>query len=463
MKPPFDISGDLDTPVSAFMKLQPFRPSFLLESVEGGERLGRYSFIGFGDALEVRLDQQALWRAGERLPLPQDQAALLATLRDSLARAPRPTAPGAERAFPLAGGLVGYSAYDIVRYFERLPQRVHDTNPVPDLHYIAPRSLLVFDHLTRGIALLHAGTESERLSLRREVVAALRGALPTPRRNGGFTPPVASMSERQFLAGVARTKDYIAAGDVYQLVLSVRFAGRHDLDPFEAYRALRLINPSPYMYYCALGDVTVVGSSPEALVKLSAGHAQLRPIAGTRPRAADETEDRRREAELLADPKENAEHVMLVDLARNDLGRVAQAGTVGVHPYRSIERYSHVMHIVSGVNGRLAPGRDAFDLFAAAFPAGTLVGAPKVRAMEIIDELEPVRRGLYGGTVGYFGATGDMDQAITIRTLVFRGDEYSYQAGAGIVADSVPQLEYEEVLAKSGSARRALEITGEGA
>jgi anthranilate synthase component 1 len=262
------------------------------------------------------------------------------------------------------------------------------------------------------------------------------------------------MSQDGFLAGVARTKEYIAAGDVYQLVLSVRFGGRHSVDPFDAYRALRLINPSPYMYYLALGDITVVGSSPEALVKLSGGHAQLRPIAGTRPRAADDAEDRRREQELLADAKENAEHVMLVDLARNDLGRVAQAGSVHVAPYRPIERYSHVMHIVSGVRGELAPGRDAFDLFAAAFPAGTLVGAPKVRAMEIIDELD-------GGTVGYFGAQGDMDQAITIRTLVFRGDEYSYQAGAGIVADSVPQSEYEEVLAKSGSAARALQMAGE--
>ncbi|MFM8517719.1 MAG: anthranilate synthase component I family protein, partial [Nevskiaceae bacterium] len=255
---------------------------------------------------------------------------------------------------------------------------------------------------------------------------------------------------------------YIAAGDVYQLVLSVRFGGRADIDPFEAYRALRLINPSPYMYYCAMDDVTVVGSSPEALVKLSHGQAQLRPIAGTRPRAADEAEDQRRERELLADAKENAEHVMLVDLARNDLGRVAQPGSVHVGPYRSIERYSHVMHMVSGVRGELATGRDAFDLFAAAFPAGTLVGAPKVRAMEIIGKLEPVRRGLYGGTVGYFGAQGDMDQAITIRTLVFRGDEYSYQAGAGIVADSHPQSEYEEVLAKSGSAVRALAMAGEG-
>lgn len=462
MKPPFDISGDLDTPVSAFLKLQAFRPTFLLESVEGGERVGRYSFIGFGDAaFELRLDAQGQWFGKDRLEVPADQAALLAMLRQALERAPRPTAPGAGPGFPLAGGLVGYSSYDVVRWFERLPSRLATPSPVPDMHYVAPSSLLVFDHLTRGIALLYSGSEAERQSLRREVIAALRGAVPPSRTGAGFSPATASMSQAEFLQGVARTKEYIAAGDVYQLVLSVRFAGRHSVDPFDAYRALRLINPSPYMYYLALGDMTVVGSSPEALVKLSAGVAQLRPIAGTRPRAADDVEDRRREQELLADVKENAEHVMLVDLARNDLGRVARAGSVHVHPYRSIERYSHVMHIVSGVRGELAAGRDAFDLFAAAFPAGTLVGAPKVRAMEIIDELEPVRRGLYGGTVGYFGAQGEMDQAITIRTLVFRGDEYSYQAGAGIVADSVPQSEYEEVLAKSGSAARALQMAGE--
>jgi anthranilate synthase component 1 len=333
---------------------------------------------------------------------------------------------------------------------------------VPDMHYIAPESLLVFDHLTRSIALLHAGSEAERQSLRREVIATLRGATPAVKVNGGSSIAVPSMSKTEFLHGVSRTKEYIASGDVYQLVLSVRFSGRHELEPFQAYRALRLINPSPYMYYCALGDITVVGSSPEALVKLSPAGAELRPIAGTRPRSADFTIDQQRERDLLADTKENAEHVMLVDLARNDLGRVAQAGSVHVHPYRSIERYSHVMHMVSGVHGQLAPGRDAFDLFAAAFPAGTLVGAPKVRAMEIIDELEPVPRGLYGGTVGYFGAQGDMDQAITIRTLVFRGDEYSYQAGAGIVADSDPDSEHEEVLAKSASAARALKLAAEG-
>jgi anthranilate synthase component 1 len=216
------------------------------------------------------------------------------------------------------------------------------------------------------------------------------------------------------------------------------------------------------MYFCELGDITVVGSSPEALVKSHGGHAQLRPIAGSRPRGADALQDAQLEAQLLADPKENAEHVMLVDLARNDLGRVANAGSVQVTPYRVIERYSHIMHMVSGVNGTLAPGRDAFDLFAATFPAGTLVGAPKVRAMEIIDELEPVGRQLYGGTVGYFGRQGDMDQAITIRTLVFRGDLYSYQAGGGIVADSSPQAEYEEVMAKSAVLRRALAIADEG-
>ncbi len=456
----FDIAGDLDTPVSAFMKLAAFEPRFLLESVEGGERLARYSFIGLGSGLEVRLDEQGLAIGSKRQPLPATGAELLDGLRAALRAAPRPE-PGIA-GVPLAGGLVGYAAYDVVRYFERLPIRAGRASGVPAIHYVAPRSVLVFDHLTRGIALVHAGSEEERRSLRKEVVRALRGALPNNRRAGRYALPAAAWSPADYMAGVKRTQEYIAAGDVYQLVLASRFSGQHELDPFQAYRALRLINPSPYMYYCALGDVAVVGSSPEALVKLNGRRAQLRPIAGTRPRSTDAAVDAAREAELLADPKENAEHVMLVDLARNDLGRVAQAGSVRVEPYRSIERYSHVMHMVSGVHGELAPQRDAFDLFAAAFPAGTLVGAPKVRAMQIIDELEPVSRGLYGGTVGYFGAGGDMDHAITIRTLVFKGDEYSYQAGAGIVADSVPQTEHAEVLAKSAAMVRALELAGEG-
>ncbi|HEY8053712.1 MAG: anthranilate synthase component I family protein [Steroidobacterales bacterium] len=456
----FDIAGDLDTPVSAYMKLSAFEPRFLLESVEGGERLARYSFIGLGTGLEVRLDDRGLAIGPQLQPLPATGAELLAGLRAALRAAPRPEPD--MTGVPLAGGLVGYAAYDVVRYFERLPVRAGRASGVPALHYVAPRSVLVFDHLTRGIALVHAGSDADRRSLRKEVVSALRGALPNNRRAGRYGPPAAAWSPTDYMAGVKRTQEYIAAGDVYQLVLASRFSGQHELDPFQAYRALRLINPSPYMYYCALGDVAVVGSSPEALVKLNGRRAQLRPIAGTRPRSADAAVDAAREQELLADPKENAEHVMLVDLARNDLGRVARAGSVHVEPYRSIERYSHVMHMVSGVHGDLAPERDAFDLFAAAFPAGTLVGAPKVRAMQIIDELEPVSRGLYGGTVGYFGAHGDMDHAITIRTLVFKGDEYSYQAGAGIVADSVPQSEHAEVLAKSAAMVRALELAGEG-
>jgi len=466
LKPPFDIAADLDTPVSAYLKLKPFKPRFLLESVEGGERLARYSFIGFGDCLEVRLDERGLTVDGQTRPAPETQQDLLDALRDALKRAPQPSPsiPGV----PLLGGLVGVAGYDLVRRFERLPARARLIEPTPEAHYLAPRSLLVFDHLTRGVALLHAGSENERAALRKEVIQALRGPVPVSDRRVRYSPAVGSLSEAEYIAGVNRTKEYIASGDVYQLVLSVRFGGQCDLDPFETYRALRLLNPSPYMYYCDLGDCVVVGSSPEALVKLNDGKAEMRPIAGTRPRGADAASDQRLEAELLADPKENAEHVMLVDLARNDLGRVAKAGSVYVDPYRRIERYSHVMHIVSGVKGELAAGKDAFDLFAAAFPAGTLVGAPKVRAMEIIDELEPVRRGFYGGTVGYFGYGGpnrqtiQMDQAITIRTIVFRGDTYSYQAGAGVVADSVAEAEYQEVLAKSAIIRRALAMAEEG-
>jgi anthranilate synthase component 1 len=460
MKPPFDIAADLDTPVSAYLKLAPFRPRFLLESVEGGERLARYSFIGFGDCLEVRIEAQGVNIGGVHSPRPRNRHEFLSVLRDALARAPSPSPkiPGV----PLLGGLVGYTAYDAVRYFERVPGRSLDTTPTPHAHYVAPRSLLVFDHLTRGVALLHDGAETDRQALRREVIRALRGAVPTQLAPGKFSKALPSLTEEAHAARVRRAQEYIASGDVYQLVLASRFEGTHALAPFEAYRALRLLNPSPYMFFCELGDITVVGSSPEALVKCHSGQAQLRPIAGSRPRGADEAGDAALEAELLGDPKENAEHVMLVDLARNDLGRVAVAGSVCVDPYRVIERYSHIMHIVSGVKGRLKPGHDAFDLFAATFPAGTLVGAPKVRAMELIDELEPVGRQLYGGTVGYFGRHGDMDQAITIRTLVFRGDTYSYQAGGGIVADSSPQAEYAELLAKSAVLRRALELAAEG-
>ncbi len=460
MQAPFDIAADLDTPVSAYLKLRPLGPRFLLESVEGGERLARYSFLGFGDALEVRMDSEALHINGQIGARPDSQQTYLDALRAALAAAPRPQ-PEVD-GLPFAGGLVGVSGYDVVRLFERLPRDTAPQTSVPDAAFVAPASLLVFDHLTRRVALLHDGSETERRQLRKEVIARLRGSIPKTHEAVKIGAAAASLSKDEYSDRVRACKEYIAAGDIYQIVLSVLFRGKTNVPPFEVYRALRLLNPSPYMFFLDFDDLQVVGSSPEALVRLHGDTASLRPIAGTLPRGNTREEDVANEKALLADPKEAAEHVMLVDLARNDLGRVACPGSVHVDPYRAIERYSHVMHIVSGVQGKLGDAYDQFDLFAASFPAGTLVGAPKVRAMEIIEEMEQVGRGLYAGTAGYFGITGDMDQAITIRTLVFSGDEYSFQAGAGIVADSVPAREYQEVLAKSAILRRALEMAGEG-
>ena len=460
MEAPFDIAADLDTPVSAYMKLAPFKPCFLLESVEGGQRLARYSFLGFGQSLSLQLLSDKVLLNGTEIARPGNAAQWLALMRDALARSPKlkPEIPGN----PFSGGLVGAAGYDIVRYFERLPDNRAEFADLPQGSFVAPESLLVFDHLTRRVALLHAGSEADRQALRSEVIRALRGGISNRSNGGSLSKAQASFPKQEFLDAVSRCKTHITAGDIYQIVLSVRFSGRSSLDPFQTYRGLRLLNPSPYMYYFESGDLRIAGSSPEALVRLDGRAASLRPIAGTRPRGATPADDNDLEQELLADPKENAEHVMLVDLARNDLGRVAAAGSVHVDPYRKIERYSHVMHIVSGVKGELGQDKDALDLFAATFPAGTLVGAPKVRAMELIAELEPMSRGLYGGTVGYFANNGNMDQAITIRTMIFNGDEYSFQAGAGIVADSIPEREYDEVLAKSAILRRALEIAEEG-
>jgi anthranilate synthase component I len=455
MQAPFDIAADLDTPVSAFLKLRPFRPCFLLESVERGENVGRYSFVGFGEVAETRLD------SGSFAPGPRGGAAdPLGLLRRALLAAPRPgpAVPG----LPFQGGLVGVVGYDCVRHLERLPEINPERPGEPLAAFVAPRSLLVFDHLTRRVALLHDGDDAERRALRREVIGALAGPRPPARAAGRSAAPQASLAPAAFVDRVARAKGHIVAGDVFQLVLSVRFEAETSLDSFTVYRALRLTNPSPYMYFLDLGDFQVAGSSPEALVRLSGRTAALRPIAGTRPRGADEGADRRHEQELLADPKEAAEHVMLVDLARNDLGRVAAAGSITVDPFRAVERYSHVMHLVSGVTGVLRPDADAFDLFAATFPAGTVTGAPKVRAMQLIEELEPVRRGLYAGTVGYFGHGGGMDQAIAIRTLTFRDGRYAFQAGAGIVADSDPEREHAEVLAKGAALRGALALAEEG-
>jgi len=459
MQPPFDIAADLDTPVSAYLKLAPFGPRFLLESVEGGERLGRYSFIGFGDGTGLSLEGGRLTAGPEVAPAPREKGVLLDAFRRALARAPRlrPEIPG----LSFQGGLVGVAGYDLARRMGRHAPPPHEAG-LPEAAFFAPRSLLVFDHVTRRVAFLHDGEERERLALRREVVTALRGKFPDRPRRGVFAAPVASLGPAAFVDVVRRARDRIFAGDVYQIVPSVRFSGACDLDPFEVYRALRLLNPSPYMYFCDFGGVAVAGSSPEALVRLEGRRAELRPIAGTRPRSADAEEDARLERELCADPKEGSEHVMLVDLARNDLGRLAVTGSVEVGAYRQVERYSHVMHMVSAVRGVLRADADAFDLFADTFPAGTVVGAPKKSAMALLDELEPSPRGFYAGAVGYFGHGGTMDLAIAIRTLVFREGIYAYQAGAGIVAESVARQEHAEVLAKGAALGAALDLAKEG-
>lgn len=453
----FDIPADLDTPTSVFLKLESLRPRFLLESVEQGDQIGRYSFIGFGDGLDVRSDGWSIQAGTSRIETDGSMAGLMDGLRKILAAAP---APGpVSSAVPFHGGLVGAIGFDVAH---RLAGRTPPPGVGPEMVLYGPPSIIVFDHLSRRAALLHDGSEAERLELRREVIGLLSQGLPGQPRSGGFTDPVGSMEKGEFEAVVDRARHHIVEGDVYQIVPSVQFAGESDLDPFTVYRGLRLLNPSPYMYFCDLGATKVIGSSPEALVRLRGTAAELRPIAGTRPRHNDEPRDRIAEEELAGDAKEAAEHVMLVDLARNDLGRVAVPGSIKVDPYRAIERYSHVIHLVSGVSGILEPGNDAFDLFAAAFPAGTVVGAPKIRALELLRELEPVPRGLYAGTVGYFGHGGNMDQAITIRTVVMGEGRYSYQAGAGIVADSVPSAEWEEVLSKSGAMRSALETAASG-
>jgi anthranilate synthase component 1 len=453
MQKPFDIAADLHTPVSAYLRLAPLRPRYLLESVEEGYQ-GRYSFIGFGETLRVEIESDGIYANGELL---SDD--LLVGLRKALDLAPQ--CGPAIKDQPFSGGLVGASGFDLVRRLYPLPTAPHESSE-PEGRYMATESILVFDHLTRRIALLHAGSESEREALRKEVVGALRGPVEVVNGSSGHEQAQPSMVKSEFMAGVERVKEHITAGDVYQLVLATKFSGQTDIHPFAAYRALRLLNPSPYMYYVDFDDLQVVGSSPEALAKLKGTAAELRPIAGTRPRGNDDEHDQLLERQLLADSKEAAEHVMLVDLARNDLGRTAVAGSVSVDPYRIIERYSHVMHMVSGVTGKLRPELDAFDLFAATFPAGTVSGAPKLRAIELIDELEPVNRGLYAGSVGYFGHGGSMDQAITIRTVVFSNGRYSYQAGAGIVADSDPEREHDEVLSKAAALQAAFDLAEEG-
>ncbi|HUP20035.1 MAG TPA: anthranilate synthase component I family protein [Gemmatimonadota bacterium] len=458
MVTPFDpareIAADLDTPVSALLKLRPLEPVFLLESVTGGEQVGRYSFIGLGKRNELALSASALTVDGVERETGGDP---LGALRAWLTAAGLPS--GGTRRGP--AGLVGWVGYEAAGWFERLPAAGPSPFGLPTAAFVVPRAVLAFDHVRSTLTLDPLVGGDEARALEREVTRALRSgpsAPPAPGASGEARP---NRSRADYEAGVERAREHIRAGDAYQIVLSVRFDGETEADPLAVYRALRLLNPSPYLYWVRAGGADVVGSSPEALARLEGRRALLRPIAGTRPRGGSEEDDGALVEELLADPKENAEHVMLVDLARNDLGRVAAPGTVEVTGLRAIERYSHVMHLVSTVEGDLPADVDQFDLFRAAFPAGTVTGAPKIRAMEIVAEIEGEPRGPYAGSVGYFGAGGSMDQAIAIRTLVFHDGAYAYQAGAGIVAESDPAREHAEVLNKARVLERALELASE--
>ena len=466
-----DIPADLDTPVAAYLKLRGNGPSFLLESVERGEAVGRYSFVGGSPRTVARLrDGKATVANGSGNPVPQtyqDPLEFIAALQHSFPIAIHPDLP------PFQGGAVGYLTYDVAADFERLPVPDRDTLGVPDAVFMYCDDLVVFDHVTqilRLVTLAHPASDTDaalaaaearldRLAQRLNGPYAAPPLLPTPNGEGASQ----SMTQGEFEDCVRRAKEYVAAGDIIQVVPSIRFSRPLSVDPFQVYRHLRRVNPSPYMFFLDCDDLQLAGASPEMLLQAVAGRARTRPIAGTRPRGATPDEEAELERDLLADPKELAEHVMLVDLGRNDLGRVSRPGTVNVDDLMIVERFSHVMHIVSDVSGQLDPRYRGVDALRACFPAGTLSGAPKIRAMEIIAELEDLRRGPYGGAVGYISHSGDMDTAITIRTLLAHNGRAHVQAGAGIVADSVPATEYEECVNKARAVLQAIELAEEAA
>ncbi len=464
--------ADLETPVAAFLKLAHGKPNaFLLESVEGGSARGRYSIIGFEPDLiwRCRGGRAEINRHARSAPhaFVADERPALESLRALIAEA-RIEVP--ESLPPMSGGLVGYLGYDMVRQMERLPEKNRDELGLPEAVLIRPTLFAIFDNVRDELTLLapvypREGVAASRAweaaqALLAEAEAALDRPLPHAAPPVALPPPpepVSNMPPDTFRAIVATMKEYIAAGDAFQIVPSQRFSAPFALPPFALYRALRRINPAPFLFFLDFGGFAIVGSSPEILVRLRDGVVTIRPLAGTRPRGATHEEDAALEAELLADPKERAEHLMLLDLGRNDVGRVAEVGSVRVTESFAVERFSHVMHIVSNVQGRLRPGLDALDALIGGFPAGTLTGAPKVRAMQIIEELEPVRRGIYAGCIGYFAANGTMDTCIGLRTAVVKDGTMYVQAGGGVVADSTPEGEYEETRAKARALFRAAE------
>jgi anthranilate synthase component I len=462
-----EIPADLETPISVYLKLRDENPSFLLESVEGGVRIARYSFIGIQPRAQYILrgnEIQIIERESTRtitLGLGSDPTHFL---QDEIGRFQSVPQAGLPR---FIGGLVGYMGYETVRYFEpTLTPKMHIAS-LPDGYYLLADTVVAFDHARRSLFLIANVLDGDEEAANRkldEITARMQQPLPpAPKREPITASTHSNMTQKAFEKMVTVAKEHIAAGDIFQVVLSQRFSRKTNVEAFEVYRAVRRVNPSPYMFFFDFGNVDgepfyVVGASPEMFVRLEGKRAALRPIAGTRKRGADAAADAALAEQLLADPKERAEHMMLVDLGRNDLGRVCEYGTINVAEFFTVEKYSHVMHIVSHVEGVLRPELTAFDLVRAAFPAGTVSGAPKVRAMEIIAELEPEARGPYAGMVGYFGFDGAMDTCLAIRTMVGRGNTVSVQAGAGIVADSDPATEYQETVNKASAMLRAIEM-----
>jgi len=454
-----EIPGDLLTPVSAFRAIEGrSQRAFLLESVIGGERIARYSFLGRDPRLTLEVRGGAVFEndgKGER----RVQGDVLGALRQRLGP-PSAEVPGLPR---FTGGAVGYLSYDAIRLFERIPDR-HGSSDVPVARFGLYRSLIAFDHVQQRLVLIADAEAGRRAAFERaqetldQLQADLSAARPTQPggRDEAEDVPSSLGDGAAFRAAILAAKEYIAAGDIFQVVLSRQATFPCTLPPFAVYRALRMVNPSPYMYFVKDGPTAIAGASPEMLVRVEGRRVDYRPIAGTHPRGATPEDDERLAKELLADEKERAEHVMLVDLGRNDVGRVSRPGTVMVEEREVIERYSHVMHMVSQVSGTLDPGLDAWDVIAASFPAGTVSGAPKVRALEIIDELEPVSRGPYAGAAGYVGFDGDMDLAIVIRSVALSGRRLRFQAGAGIVHDSTPEAEYQETAHKLRAALVAI-------
>jgi anthranilate synthase component 1 len=476
-----ELPADLDTPLSAWLRLRPGPYAFLLESVEGGEKWARYSFLGSDPfmVLTGKNGRITLRRDGRTQRLPDgDPLEALRGLLDEFKPVPVPGLPRFQ------GGAVGFLGYDMVRHMERLPAAAHDDQGLPDAVFMLTDTLLVFDNLrhrllvianahvgARDAASLDAAYDRAALKIGMTLAKLARPArAPAPLPLAPAAPLLAlgeegftsTMDESRFTDAVLRAKEHIAAGDAYQIVIARRLDCALDADPFTVYRALRTINPSPYLFFLRLGTMTIVGSSPEVLVRVEGDRVEERPIAGTHPRGANEAQDRAIEAQMQADPKERAEHVMLVDLGRNDVGRVAELGSVKVTEFMVTERYSHVMHLVSHVVGTLRSGANAFDVLRACFPAGTVTGAPKIRAMEIIDAIEPTRRGPYAGAVGYVSYSGNLDSCITIRTIVCHGNRASVQVGAGIVADSDPKTEWLETCSKARGVILALRMAAAG-